>query len=172
VERGIPYTGVNRFARRFLEVGQDFIVVGLIIVLFALMVRTLARLSREVVTTDFDFRNVISEVLFMLVMVELVRLLLVYLREHHVAMDFMVELGIVSILREVVLKGVVELDWEQIIAISVFLLVLGVLLRYGDIRPRHFGLAGHRSSVDSAAEPEAISRPTSLYYNPVASDRR
>jgi hypothetical protein len=105
-------------------------------------------------------------------MVELVRLLLVYLREHHVAIDFMVELGIVSTLREVVLKGVVELDWEQIVALSIFLLALGLLLRFGDVRPRHFGLSGHRSAADSAAAPEATSRQASLYYNPVVSDRR
>jgi uncharacterized membrane protein (DUF373 family) len=77
---------------------------------------------------------VIAEVLFMLVMVELVRLLLVYLREHHVAVDFMVELGIVSTLREIVLRGVVDLPWEQIAALSSFLLALGLLLRFGDLR--------------------------------------
>ncbi len=42
-------------------------------------------------------------------MVELVRLLLVYLHEHHIAAEFMIEQGIVSTLREVVLRGVVEL---------------------------------------------------------------
>jgi uncharacterized membrane protein (DUF373 family) len=81
-----------------------------------------------------DFRFIISEVLFMLVMVELVRLLVVYLRDHHVAVDFMVELGIVSTLREVVLRGVVELEWQEIIALALFLVALGLLLRFGDLR--------------------------------------
>lgn len=47
----------------------------------------------------------------MLVMVELIHLLVVYFEEHRVAVDFMVELGIVATLREVVLRAVVELGW-------------------------------------------------------------
>jgi uncharacterized membrane protein (DUF373 family) len=41
-------------------------------------------------------------------MVELVRLLMIYLQEHRLAVDFMVELGIVATLREIVLRGVVS----------------------------------------------------------------
>jgi uncharacterized membrane protein (DUF373 family) len=73
-------------------------------------------------------------VLFMLVMIEVVRLLIVYLQEHRVAVDFMVELGIVATLREIVLRGVIELPWAQLAALSVFLLSLGALLRFGDLR--------------------------------------
>ncbi|TMJ16143.1 MAG: hypothetical protein E6H02_01225, partial [Bacillati bacterium ANGP1] len=89
---------------------------------------------RQLMAPAIDFRTVIAEVLFVLVMVELVRLLMIYLQEHRVAVDFMVELGIVATLREIVLRGVVELRWEQIVALSVFLLALGVLLRFGDLR--------------------------------------
>lgn len=133
-ERAIPFTAVNRLSRRALESTQDVIVVALILVLFVLMGRTLFELARDTTKEQLDFRPVIAEVLFMLVMVELVRLLLVYLREHHVAVDFMVELGIVSTLREVVLYGVVDLHWQQIAAIATFLLALGLLLRFGDLR--------------------------------------
>jgi uncharacterized membrane protein (DUF373 family) len=121
-------------SRRLLESIQDIIVIGLVIVLFALMVRTLWRIAQDVTAPQLDFRFIISEVLFMLVMVELVRLLVVYLRDHHVAVDFMVELGIVSTLREVVLRGVVELEWREIIALALFLVALGLLLRFGDLR--------------------------------------
>src|SRR5437870_3699880 len=96
--------------------------------------RILAGLIRQLMAPAIDFRTVIAEVLFVLVMVELVRLLMIYLQEHRVAVDFMVELGIVATLREIVLRGVVELRWEQIVALSVFLLALGVLLRFGDLR--------------------------------------
>jgi hypothetical protein len=51
-----------------------------------------------------------------------------------VAVDFMVELGIVATLREIVLRGVIELRWEQVVALSAFLLALGALLRFGDLR--------------------------------------
>ena len=132
----VPHTDVHRLTRRALESIQDVIVVALGIILFALMARTLWRLAQDVVAPELDFRTVISEVLFMLVMIELVRLLVIYLREHHVAVDVMVELGIVSTLREVVLRGVVELEWQEVVALAVFLLALGVLLRFGDLRIR------------------------------------
>ena len=128
------HTEIHRLSRRFLEPAQDLLMLGLGLVLFALMARILAGLIRQLMAPAIDFRTVIAEVLFVLVMVELVRLLMIYLQEHRVAVDFMVELGIVATLREIVLRGVVELRWEQIAALSVFLLALGVLLRFGDLR--------------------------------------
>ena len=130
-----PHTAVHRVARRFLEPAQDLLVVGIGIALFGVMFRTLARLIRDVLSPSMDFRAVIAEVLFMLVMVEVVRLLIVYLQEHRVAVDFMVELGIVASLREIVLRGVTELGWVEVLALTVFLLALGALLRFGDLRP-------------------------------------
>jgi uncharacterized membrane protein (DUF373 family) len=136
VEVSATHTGVHRLVRRFLEPAQDLLVLGIGLALFGVMVRTLVRLIQELVTPSLDFRQVIAEVLFMLVMVEVVRLLIVYLQEHRVAVDFMVELGIVATLREIVLRGVVELDWAHILALSAFLLALGGLLRFGGLR-RH-----------------------------------
>jgi uncharacterized membrane protein (DUF373 family) len=129
-----PHTAVHRLARRFLEPAQDLLVLGIALTLFGLMTRALVRLVGEIFAPYLDFRVVIAEVLFMLVMVEVVRLLVIYLEEHRVAVDFMVELGIVATLREVVLRGVVELSWSQIVAMSVFLLALGALLRWGFAR--------------------------------------
>jgi len=126
-----PHTAVHRLARRFLEPAQDLLVLGIALTLFGLMMRALVRLVGEIFAPHLDFRVVIAEVLFMLVMVEVVRLLVIYLEEHRVAVDFMVELGIVATLREIVLRGVVELSWSQIVAMSVFLLALGALLRWG-----------------------------------------
>src|SRR6266403_4360594 len=121
-------------ARRFLEPAQDLLVLGIGLALFALMARTLVRLFRELLAPTLDFRVVIAEVLFMLVMVEVVRLVIIYLEEHRIAVDFMVELGIVATLREIVLRGVTELSWQQVIALTALLLALGALLRFGDLR--------------------------------------
>jgi uncharacterized membrane protein (DUF373 family) len=128
---GASHTAVHRLARGFLEPAQDVLVLGIALTLFGLMTRALVRLVGEIFAPHLDFRVVIAEVLFMLVMVEVVRLLVIYLEEHRVAVDFMVELGIVATLREIVLRGVVELSWSQIVAMSVFLLALGALLRWG-----------------------------------------
>jgi uncharacterized membrane protein (DUF373 family) len=130
----VPHTDVHRLARRFLEPAQDVLVLAIGLMLFGIMVRTLVSLILEVFRPSLDFRGVIAEVLFMLVMVEVVRLLILYLEQHRVAVDFMVELGIVATLREIVLRGVTELSWQQVAALTMFLLALGALLRFGNLR--------------------------------------
>src|SRR3981189_2195317 len=134
LKAGIPHTHVHRLTRHFLEPAQDVLVLAIGLALFGLMVRTIAWLILQIFKPTLDFRQVIAECLFMLVMVEVVRLLIVYLKEHRVAVDFMVELGIVATLREIVLRGLIDLQWAQVIAVSVFLLALGALLRFGDLR--------------------------------------
>lgn len=153
----IPHTDVHRLFRRFLEPVQDLLVLGLSLALFGLMARSLVGLAREVLGPSLDFRTIIAEVLFILVMVEIVRLLIVYLSEHRVAVDFMVELGIVSTLREIVLRGVVELPWMQIIALGFLLLTLGVLLRFGDLR---IPLSREREEAVFRGEDDLLHRET------------
>jgi uncharacterized membrane protein (DUF373 family) len=145
----VPHTDVHRIFQRALEWTQDLLVLGLGVALFALMLRTLAGMFADLLRPAIDVRSVIAEVLFILVMVELVRLLVVYLREHRVAVDFMVELGIVSTLREVVLRGVTEVQPLELLAIAAFLLVLGVLLRFSGLRA--LSGEGPPTGADSAA---------------------
>lgn len=118
---------------------------GIGLALFGLMIRTLIHLFRQIVAPNLDFRVVVAEVLFMLVMVEIVRLVIIYLEEHRVAVDFMLELGIVATLREVVLRGPTELPWPQVLALTVLLLALGGMLRFGDLR------SGHTTSQGSSS---------------------
>jgi len=130
-----PHTQVHRLTRHFVEPAQDLLVLGIGLTLFGLMARTLGWLMVQIFkNASLDFRQIIAEVLFMLVMVEVVRLVIIYLGQHRVAVDFMVELGIVATLREIVLRGVTDLGWQQLTAITVFLLALGALLRFGGLR--------------------------------------
>jgi uncharacterized membrane protein (DUF373 family) len=129
-----PHTHVHRLSRHLLEPAQDLLVLGIGLALFGLMARTLLWLFRQIFFGALDFRGVIAQVLFILVMVEVVRLVIIYLEEHRVAVDFMVELGIVATLREIVLRGATELAWQQLLALTALLLALGALLRFGDLR--------------------------------------
>jgi hypothetical protein len=99
-----------------------------------------------------DVNDVIGEVLFVLVLIEVLRLLIVYLQEHRVAVDFMVELGIVATLREIVLRGATELDWKLIAALTAFLAALGAVLRFGDLRLGGAGAGPPGPSSDGGGE--------------------
>ncbi|MDK2412574.1 phosphate-starvation-inducible PsiE family protein, partial [Aphanizomenon sp. 202] len=74
-------------------------------------------------------RQVTSDILFILILVELFRLLVDYLQERSISVGAAVEITIVSALREVILRGVLEISRDQLFGLSVFLLVLsGIFL--------------------------------------------
>src|SRR4026209_717825 len=90
--------------RKYLELIQDIIVIGLCSILFVAMAVKLYHLGQRMFRGT-DFSLVVADILFILVLVELFRLLLIYLEEHLMAAATMVEVGIVSTLREVILRG-------------------------------------------------------------------
>jgi uncharacterized membrane protein (DUF373 family) len=75
-----------------------------------------------------DYKEVTAKMLFILILVELFRLLVVYLQEHSIAVGVAVEVTIVSLLREVIVHGAMEISWIQVASICGLLIILGVLL--------------------------------------------
>lgn len=112
---------------RSLELIQDVIVISLCIGLFSFMVLQVRDMFLSLLP-PLDFHAVTADILFLLILVELFRLLIIYLQEHRVSIGVAVEVSIVSALREVIVKGVLEISWSQVLATCAFLLVLGILL--------------------------------------------
>ncbi|MEG5174980.1 phosphate-starvation-inducible PsiE family protein [Microcoleus sp. B3-D7] len=110
-----------------LETVQDLIVISLCIGLFCFMVLELREMFFSLLP-PLNFQQVTADILFLLVLVELFRLLIIYLQEQRVSIGVAVEVCIVSVLREVIVRGVLETPWVQILSTGAFLLVLGVLL--------------------------------------------
>ena len=50
------------------------------------------------------------------------------------AVDFVIEITLVSAVREVVLRGVTDLPWKRMLAVTAFVLALGALLRFAAVR--------------------------------------
>ena len=119
--------------RRYLELTQDIIVLGLCAVLFAAMAIKLVHLV-QLMLVGTDFSAVIGDILFVLVLVELFRLLVIYLEEHRVSVDTMVEVGITGTLREIIVKGPLEIDWKHLLVVCAFILTLGLVLRFAGIQ--------------------------------------
>lgn len=125
--------GRNLTLRRYLEVVQDVIVLGLCAALFIAMLIKLFHLGKSLIGGT-DFSAVVADILFILVLIELFRLLIIYLEEHRISVATMVEVGIVATLREVILTGAMQVDWRQMLVISAFILTLSVVLRYSGVR--------------------------------------
>lgn len=139
---------------RLLETVQDFIIICLCIGLFSFMVLQLREMVLSLLP-PLEFQPVTSDILFLLILVELFRLLIIYLQEHRVSIGVAVEVSIVSVLREIIVRGVLETPWVQVIVACVFLLVLGTLLvirvwlppTFDGIDPEQFISERHRSRL-------------------------
>jgi uncharacterized membrane protein (DUF373 family) len=123
-------------SRKYLELIQDVIVLGLCAMLFLAMGIKLFHLGQRMLRGT-DFSLVVGDILFLLVLLELFRLLVIYLEEHRVSVSTMVEVGIVSTLREVILRGALHVEWQQLLVVCAFILTLGVVLRYAGVRGRN-----------------------------------
>jgi uncharacterized membrane protein (DUF373 family) len=110
-----------------MEAFQDLIVIVLCLGLFAVMLIQLWGILIAL-TQPLDYKHVTAKILFVLILVELFRLLMVYLQEHSISVGVAVEVTIVSLLREVVVYGVLEISWVHTAAICGLLFVLGGLL--------------------------------------------
>ena len=112
---------------QILELVQDAIAISLCIGLFCVMVLQLKEIFLSLVTT-LHFHDITADILFILILVELFRLLIIYLQEQRVSIGVSVEVTIVSILREVIVKGLLEVEWKQVMATCAFLIALALLL--------------------------------------------
>jgi uncharacterized membrane protein (DUF373 family) len=122
------YELINRAAIvRSLETIQDLIVISLCVGLFCVMAIQLRGIF-FMLLPPLNFHQIAADILFLLILVELFRLLIIYLQEQRVSIGVMVEVSIVSVLREVIVRGVLEVPWNQILAACAFLLVLAALL--------------------------------------------
>ena len=129
------YFWVHGLFRKYVELTMDLILVGLVLVAFFFIVRTIYSLGEYLFRSAMlDIAFVVSEVMFVFILIEVVRLLILYLEFHRVAVDTMVEITIVAVLREVILNGVIQTTPVTLGAISLFILVLGALLKYGGLR--------------------------------------
>jgi len=124
----VPHTQVHALVRHILENLQDVIVSILMVLLVVMSLQTLWRLTQMALIEGAATTELLSEIIFVLILTELYRLLIFYLREHRVSVALTVEVALVSTLREVILKWAHEFEWLPLVGLSLLLVVLGGLL--------------------------------------------
>lgn len=110
-----------------LEAVQDLIAVSLCVGLFCVMALQLKAIFASLLSRP-EFHKITADILFILILVELFRLLIIYLQEQRVSIGVSVEIAIVSVLREVIVNGVLETAWQQMLAVCLFLATAALLL--------------------------------------------
>jgi uncharacterized membrane protein (DUF373 family) len=127
------YFWIHDVFRKYIEVTMDLILLGLVIVTFIFIVKTIYMLGLTIYR-ETNIPHTISEFLFIFILIEVLRILIIYMEFHHISVDIMVELAIVSILREIIIKGAVEIETIKLAGLSFLIIVLGLLLKFGGIR--------------------------------------
>lgn len=127
------YFWIHSAVRKYIEIILDIILVGLVFVTLAFIIKYVYLLWLSIFP-DIDVHHVISKFLFLFILIEMMRILITYIEFHQVSVDIMVELAIVTILREIILEGALKLETMKILGISFLIIVLGLLLKFGDIR--------------------------------------
>ena len=145
-----------------MEVFQDLIVMLLCVSLFCTMAIQLFGMFTALIH-QVDFKRVTADILFLLILVELFRLLVIYLEEHSISVGVAVEVTIVSVLREVIVHGVLEINWVQILSICGLLFILGALLMVCARTP-------HMDHVSSSLPGMPLHQPLKEPYAPSDAD--
>ncbi len=112
---------------RSLDKLQDVVVFccGALLVFKMMLVLTDTFLGLQ---AGMDLKQITAQSMFILILVELFRLVAVYLKHHRIYVGIAVEVAVVSVLREIIIEGVIHMDGGHIAAIGAFLLVMGGLM--------------------------------------------
>lgn len=123
----VKHTDIHDLLGRMFEIAQDAIVASLSVILLAVMAYALWTLGRLAFVESRPPAEVLSQIALLLILVELFRTLIFYLREHRVSVTLMLEVAIVSEVREILLYPPTSAG-TQVFGNALLLAVLGSLL--------------------------------------------
>lgn len=106
---------------------QNLIVVVICLLLFWIMITQIVR-TGEAVLEAKSFRDIAGHLMYLFVMTELFRLMIHYLEEQRILLGTIIEVTIVSLLREIILDGVLAISWDRLLAVCALILTLTATL--------------------------------------------
>jgi uncharacterized membrane protein (DUF373 family) len=151
---------------RNLELFQNFIIISLCLGLFCVMLIRLGEMYVSLLK-PLNFQLITSDILFILILVELFRLLIIYLQEQRISVGAAVEVSLVSALREVILQGVLNIPIDHLLGVCAFLAVLAGLLLVQVWMFRNFTSVNltNPTSVNGNAESSGYKALTGEHYS-------
>ena len=145
------HTEVHDKGSRWIELLQDLVVVLLAITLLGLALMFLWRVWQEIVVMG-NLQQAISDIIYVFITVELYRLSVNYLRYHRVDVDTLVEVGVAAIIQKMILVGVDKFTMDQLVGISLVLLVLGLIM-WMYLREGRYGKPRASSGAEGGTDP-------------------
>jgi len=106
------------------ELFEDIIIVLLTVLLFILSINALYDIALALFSEKYSFIEIIPKFLYVFILTELFRLMIVYLTERRVDTSLIVKTTLIAVLREIVIKAP-HLKFYDYLGISILLIVLG-----------------------------------------------
>ncbi len=109
-----------------LEFLEDIIIFVLTILLFILSIFALYDIAVSLFKENIKFYDLIPKFLYIFILTELFRLMIVYLKERRIDTSLIVKTTLIAILREVIIKAP-HFGLNEYVGVSVLLAVLGLM---------------------------------------------
>jgi uncharacterized membrane protein (DUF373 family) len=118
-------TPLQTVALKWMSFAFDLVVIVLALITMAYVVYMLYDLT-VMMFHGFDVEEALHQFLLVIILLELFELLSLYIKEHHVSMRRVAELGVVAVVRKLVITADYNaLGWQTLVGMSLFIFVLG-----------------------------------------------
>jgi uncharacterized membrane protein (DUF373 family) len=145
------HTDVHNRGSRLLELLQDAVVILLNVTLLGMGFVFLYRVWTEIIAFG-DLQEGLSNIIFVVITIELYRLSVHYLKYHRVDLNILVEVGVSAIIQKMILVGVDRFTMQQLIGISLILVALSAILW---VHVREMRYDEPFTSPDAEADPQS-----------------
>ncbi|AMQ19331.1 phosphate-starvation-inducible PsiE family protein [Thermococcus peptonophilus] len=118
-------TPLESTALKWMNFAFDLVVILLALLTMVYVLYTIYELT-NIMLHGFDVEEALHQFLLVIILLELFELLTLYIKEHHVSMRRVAELGVVAIVRKLVITvDYKTLGWDILIGMAALIFVLG-----------------------------------------------
>ena len=116
---------IERALMRWLSIIFDMVVISLAAVTMGYVVVMLVRLVQEGIHNP-DLEDLLHQVVLIIIFLEIFELLMMYVKEHHVSMRNVVELGVLAMVRKIIITPDYSvLGWQTLIGMAALIFAMG-----------------------------------------------
>ncbi len=145
---------IERTMMKWLSVIFDMVVITLATITMAYVVVMLVWLVREGIHNP-NLEDLLHQVVLIIIFLEIFELLMMYVKEHHVSMRNVVELGVLAMVRKIIITpDYSKLGWQTLIGMAALMFTMGwIYVQERQRRTKHEEFMIEHGLTDSQGKP-------------------
>ncbi|WP_297477015.1 phosphate-starvation-inducible PsiE family protein [Thermococcus sp.] len=145
---------IERTMMKWLSVIFDMVVITLATITMAYVVVMLVWLVREGINNP-NLEDLLHQVVLIIIFLEIFELLMMYVKEHHVSMRNVVELGVLAMVRKIIITpDYSKLGWQTLIGMAALMFTMGwIYVQERQRRTKHEEFMIEHGLTDSQGKP-------------------